>query len=74
MAQAAEQYDARRELLDILLNRVHRDRYPSVTMMNLIEQLMGPDERPIYAQVLMEKIRNDPHPSFPMMQRVLALS
>ncbi len=74
MTQAAEQYDARRELLEILLTRVQRDRFPSVTMMNLIEQLIGPDERSIYAQVLMEKIRRDPHPSLPMMQRVLALS
>jgi hypothetical protein len=73
MAQDAEQYDARRELLDILLNRVHRDRYPSNTMMDIVEQLMGPDERPIYAQVLMEKIRNDPHPSLPMIRRVLTL-
>jgi len=73
MAQEAEQYDARRELLDILLTRVQGERYPSVTMMDLIEQLMGPDERSIYAQVLMDKIRHDAHPSLPMMQRVLAL-
>jgi hypothetical protein len=74
MTQAAERYDARRELLDTLLTRVQGDRYPSVTMMNLIEHLIGPDERPIYAQVLIDKIRHDTHPSLPMMQRVLALS
>ena len=74
MAQAAEQYDARRELLKILLTRVQHDRHPSVTMMNLIEQLIGPNERPIYAQVLMDKIRQDSHPSLDMMQRVLALA
>jgi hypothetical protein len=73
MAQKAEQFDARRELLKVLLTRVQRDRFPSSTMMDLIEQLMGPDERSIYAQVLMEKIQQDPHPSYPMMQRVLAL-
>ena len=74
MAQAAEQYDARRELLKILLARVQRDRHPSVTMMDLIEQLIGPNERPVYAQVLMDKIRQDSHPSLDMMQRVLALA
>ena len=73
MTQAAEQYDARRELLEILLTRVQSDRHPSVTMMDLIEQLMGPEERSIYAQVLIEKIRHDRHPSLPMMRRVLAL-
>ena len=74
MTQAAEQYDARRELLKILLTRVQGDRHPSVTMMDLIEQLMGPEERPIYAQVLIEKIRQDRHPSLPMMRRVMALA
>ena len=74
MAQKAEQFDARRELLRILLTNVQRDRFPSSTMMDLIEQLMGPDERAIYAQVLMEKIQGDRHPSYSMMQRVLALA
>jgi len=73
MAQKADQFDARRELLRVLLTKVQGDRFPSSTMMNLIEQLMGPDERSIYAQVLMEKIERDPHPSYSMMQRVLTL-
>jgi hypothetical protein len=73
MAQPDEQDDARRELLDMLLTKVADDRYPSVTMMDLIEQLMGPDERPIYVEVLMDKIRHQRHPSIPMMKRVLAL-
>lgn len=73
MAQKSEQFDARRELLKVLLTMVQRDRYPSSTMMNMIEQLMGPEEKSIYAQVLMEKIESDPHPSYPMMQRVLML-
>jgi hypothetical protein len=73
MAQAAEQYDTRREVLDMLLTKVQGDRFPSVTMMDLIEQLMGPDERAIYVQVLLDKIRHDRHPSIPMMRRVLAL-
>ena len=73
MAQAAEHYDVRRELLGLLLTKVAEDRYPSATMMDLIEQLMGPDERVIYVQVLLDKIRQDRMPSIPMMRRVLAL-
>ena len=72
MAQRAEKFDARREMLEVLLTRLQRDRFPSVTMMNMIEGLLEPDERPIYAQMLVQKIRSDPHPSYPMMQRVLA--
>jgi hypothetical protein len=73
MAQADEKYDARRELLGILLDKVHGDRYPSATMMDLVEQLLGPDERSVYAQVLTEKIRNDRRPSLDMIRRVMAL-
>jgi hypothetical protein len=73
MAQEADQYDARRELLKILLTRVQGERHPSVTMMDLIEQLIGPEERSIYAQVLIDKIREDRHPSLAMMRRVQAL-
>jgi hypothetical protein len=73
MAQADEGYDARTELLKILLDRVQNDKHPSVTMMDLIEQLMGPNERAVYAQVLMEKIRADRWPSLGMIRRVMAL-
>jgi hypothetical protein len=73
MAQADEKYDARRELLGILLDKVHGDRYPSATMMDLVEQLLGPDEQSVYAQVLTEKIRNDRRPSLDMIRRVMAL-
>jgi hypothetical protein len=73
MAQADEGYDARTELLKILLDRVQNDKHPSVTMMDLIEQLMGPNERSVYAQVLMEKIRADRWPSLGMIRRVMAL-
>jgi hypothetical protein len=74
MAKGAEQHDVRRELLDMLLTRVETERFPSVTDMNLIEELIGPDERSIYVQVLIDKIRHDRHPSIPMMRRVLALA
>jgi hypothetical protein len=74
MARAAEQYDARRELLGFLLDRVQGDRYPSVAMMDLIEELMSPDERPVYAQVLMEKIRRERWPSLSLIRRLLALT
>ena len=73
MAREAEQYDIRRELLDMLLTKVQNDRFPSATHMDLIEQLMGPEERSIYVQVLLDKIRHDQHPSIPMMKRILAL-
>ena len=73
MAQRAEQYDARRELLEMALTKVADDRYPSATMMDIVEHLMGPDERPIYVEVLMDKIRHQQHPSIPMIRRIIRL-
>lgn len=73
MAQRAEQYNERRELLNLALTKVAEDQYPSVTMMDIAEHLIGPDERPIYVEVLMDKIRSQRHPSIPMMRRIIEL-
>lgn len=66
--------DTRAQLLDLLLEKVAEDVYPSTTMMNLIEELLLPDDVPAYAAVLMDKIRDDAYPSVPMMQRLVALT
>jgi len=66
--------DVRRDLIDLLLEKIDRDPYPSVTMMDLVEELIGPDERGAYAAVLMDKIRSDNLPSLDMMSRVRDLT
>jgi hypothetical protein len=66
--------DVRHELVRLLLEKVHDDPYPSTTMLDLIEELIGPDERADYAAVLMEKIRGDNFPSLDMMSRVRDLA
>lgn len=68
-----EQYEVRREILRALMSRVANDRYPSTTMLDLIEELLTPDEIPAYAEMLMERIRGDKYPSIPMINRVMAL-
>lgn len=66
--------DVRARLLDLLLAKVAADTFPSATMMDLVEELLQPDDVPAYAAVLMEKIYDDVFPSIPLMQRVLALT
>jgi hypothetical protein len=66
--------DTRARMLDLLLEKVAGDTYPSETMMNLIEELVEPDEVPAYAAVLMEKVRDDAYPSTSMMRRIIALT
>jgi hypothetical protein len=63
----------REQLLDLLLRKVDEDTYPSETMMDLIEQLVTPEDKPAYAKVLMSKIESETYPSNSMISRVLAL-
>ena len=67
-------FDTRTELLDLLLARVAEDVYPSVTMLNMIEERDQPDEGPAYAAILMQKVSEDTYPSIPMLKRLIALS
>ena len=68
------QFDARSELLRSLLKKVESDPYPSITMMDTIEELLTPEEVPVYAQVLMKHIDNDNFPSISMIDRLRNLS
>src|SRR5512139_3709959 len=68
-----EQYDVRKEILRVLMQKVANDQYPSTTMLDMIEEMLTPDEVPAYAELLMERIRGDKYPSIPMMNRVMAL-
>jgi hypothetical protein len=73
MTDAAKPRDAREVLLDALLEKVADERFPSATMLDLIESLLRPDEVPIYARVLLDKVRADTFPSIPMIRRIAAL-
>ncbi len=67
-------YDVRREILRVLMGKIASDTYPSATMMDMAEQLLTPQEVPAYAELLMQKIREDRFPSLPMLARVQALT
>ncbi len=64
----------RSALLDLLLSKVKDDRFPSATMLDLLEQMLTPEELPAYAGVLMEKIAGDTYPSASMMKRIVSLT
>jgi hypothetical protein len=64
----------RSALLDLLLSKIKDDRFPSATTMDLLEELLTPEELPAYASVLMEKIANDTYPSASMMKRLVSLT
>lgn len=66
--------DTRRQLLDLLLGKIEADTYPSVTMLDMVERLLTPEEVAEYASVLMAKISADNYPSIDLIRRVMALS
>jgi len=72
--EARRRLTVREQVLDLLLEKVATDRYPSSAMLDDIEQLLTPWRREDYAEVLMDKIRQDRYPSRAMIQRVVRLS
>jgi len=72
MAQES-QNDVRTQLLELLLDKVEQDRYPSSTMLDLIEELVSPDEVQEYAGILMAKLEGETYPSNSIIRRVMAL-
>jgi hypothetical protein len=64
----------REEVLDVLLEKIRNDRYPSSTMMDDVEQILTPWRRQDYAEVLLDKVRENRYPSRSMIQRLLRLS
>ena len=69
----ADREDARAALVQTLLEKVSADRYPSTTMLDLIEELLTPEEEPAYVVFLQDKLRQDRFPSIPMLNRLTRL-
>jgi hypothetical protein len=65
--------DARAELVATLLEKVQDDQYPSTTMLDLIEDLLTPEEIPAYVVFLQDRIRSERYPSIPLLKRLTAL-
>lgn len=70
MMSDAQRYSARRELLEVLMDKANDETYPSTTMLDLIEDLLTPDEVPGYARWLMSRIDADRFPSISLIRRV----
>jgi PBP1b-binding outer membrane lipoprotein LpoB len=72
VAQPQEQ--VRQALLDTLINLISEDTYPSNTMMDMVEELLTPDDVERYTEVLLDKVRDEQYPSIPMLARIRDLA
>jgi hypothetical protein len=69
---AEKQFDARKEILRLLLERVASERHPSGATLNMIEGLLAaPDDKEMYARLLMDKIETSRYPSIDMLNRLM---
>ena len=56
-----------------LLERISRDRYPSITQMNLFEYVASREQLAVYVLHLMDRIEQERIPSVPLLLRVQRL-
>jgi hypothetical protein len=66
----AEQGLIRDQLVDVLMEKMRNDPYPSVDVMDSLEVLLDPLELEEYAQILLERVRRDRYPSWPVIYRL----
>jgi hypothetical protein len=62
--------EARGWYVQLLLEKVRNDAYPSATHMALIEDSIPREMVSDYLQLLMEKVAQDTVPSIPMLHRI----
>jgi hypothetical protein len=57
-------------LVEMLLEKVRSDPYPSATQLQIIEEALPRQMVPAYLEVLMDKVGDDNFPSIPMLRRI----
>ncbi len=73
MAENDPQERQRQSVLELLLDKVRQDTYPSATHLDMIEQLMTPDDIDSYREVLFEKVETENYPSISILDRLVRL-
>jgi hypothetical protein len=66
--------EAQTALARILLERVRRDRHPSWTHMQILEEMLPRSLQREYVNVLLEKVVSDSSPSIPMLRHIARLT
>jgi hypothetical protein len=67
-------HEAEQAVAQMLLENIARDKYPSATQMNLLEQSLTPDMADDYFAVLFDKLNDDRWPSLDLLRRISRLA
>jgi hypothetical protein len=62
--------DLHARILEVLLEKVRNDPYPSTTHLDLIEQILRNDEAEQYTSVLIDKVSDETYPSLDHLRRL----
>jgi hypothetical protein len=62
--------EAQARVVQMLMDKVRSDPYPSATQMSIIEELLTPELAGDYVELLVEKAAEDNFPSVPMLRRI----
>ena len=63
----------RDRFVDLLIEHVANDRYPSGTMMDQIERAMTAEHHDRYVQLLLKHVADDRYPSPDLIRRIASL-
>jgi hypothetical protein len=68
--------EARAWYVNVLLDKIREDEYPSATHMSMVEEALAqtPQLIPDYLDVLLGKVADQRFPSIPMLQRIQEIS
>jgi hypothetical protein len=61
-------------IVQMLLDKVREDPYPSATQLTIIEQVIPREMVPDYLDVLISQLADDNFPSIPMLRRVARIA
>lgn len=65
-----DNYDPRAATVEALLQKIEEDQYPSTTMLDMLEEMLTPDELPVYVEALLNRVRSERFPSIPLLSRL----
>jgi hypothetical protein len=70
----ANGHELRDQILEVLLDKIRQDPYPSTTMLDMVETLLRGQDLQEYTNLLIDKVSNDAFPSIDHLRRLQKLA
>jgi hypothetical protein len=69
--EQGDRNDLHAQIVDLFLDKVRDDPYPSTTHLDMLETMLRDDDVEPYTDALMEKVRGDTFPSNDHLKRLM---